>query len=135
MKVTGLIYSETPTSANRIYPLELLHKIADHINDQEYSFYGELDHPEGKSKYTVNLSHVSHKIYDAVVEDNELNFEVEVLNTPKGNLLRLILSDVVFRPRGIGSTDDNGRVNIDDYQIISFDAILGQNDTFKDLLK
>lgn len=133
MKHIGLISREVPNENGRCYPIEILYKIKHQINAKG-SIYGQLSHPEQGGP--IDLNKASHEIIDVSIEDNVLYVDVKILDTPEGNILFSVIDSVVFRPNGYGSLNEDGvHVNIDDYEIISFDAVLAREDSFEKLLK
>jgi len=131
MTVTLLMSSDIPNLNGRIYPKELLYKIADQINNGQ-PLYGEFGYPD-KYDAVVNLSNASHVITKAYVDGDSLKAEVSILETFKGVELKKELDKNVFRPRGIGTVDENGIMN-DDYQLITFDAIKTEDDAFDNII-
>jgi len=104
----------------RIYKPEILESFL----NKEY--FGEINHPDNS---VVNVKKISHKINNLEIKDNELLGEVEILNTPEGNKLKEIgIENVVFRPRGFGNINENKEV--ENYELIAFDAILKYSDPF-----
>jgi hypothetical protein len=81
----------------------------------------------------INLSDVSHRVSNPIIDkDGYLVVDIEVLDTPKGILLKnkLMTGDVVFRTCSLCSDSQvsedivqNGETVIVDFTIISVDAI------------
>lgn len=100
-----------------MYTQEVLESIADSMN-------GELvlvALSEDKTA-TLNLMDVAANVTKLWIEGDELKATIDVLETRKGVILKDILHDVVFRPRGEGLLED-GVVQLD-YKLICVDAIL-----------
>ena len=101
----------------------------------EIGLYGELNHPDVTD---ISLANVSHTISNIHIAGDELKGEVKILNTHKGKLLKSIIKvegkdSIVYRPRSIGTTDVNGRTEID--KIFTFDAIPAADDSFIEIVK
>jgi len=68
------------------------------------------------------LQEISHKVVDAQITDAGVRAEIEVLDTPKGKLVKTILDNGMAlwgASRAIGSVEPDGRTRLD--QVISFD--------------
>jgi hypothetical protein len=98
--------------------------------DEGQSF-GELGYPDSDASIT-DISRISHKVTDIEMNDKTLFGKIEILDTAKGNDLKKIIDNVVFRPRSVGNVNEDGTVTIE--KIISFDAILKDTDSYKDIL-
>ena len=92
--------------------------------------FGELGYPEETS--FTSLERVSHQIENLEIEGDTLFAEIKILDTPRGEALKTLLDGVVFRPRMIGHLLDDNTVRVDN--LISFDAILKETDSYKDIL-
>jgi hypothetical protein len=92
--------------------------------------FGELGYPESTS--FTSLERVSHQVENLQVEGDTLFAEIKVLDTPRGKELKTLLDDIVFRPRMIGHVLEDNTVRVDN--LISFDAILKETDSYKDIL-
>jgi len=134
MEKTGvLILAGVGQRANAInhngreYPKHLLMREGDNYQKliRERRSLGCLDHPDNT---IIELQEASHLITELWWKDNEMMVKVEILNTPKGNILRSLYEQRVpwgLSTRGLGSvTEGNGRVMVnDDYNLICFDAV------------
>jgi len=98
--------------------------------DEGQSF-GELGYPNSDASVT-DISRISHKVTEVEMNDKILFGKIEILDTSKGNDLKKIIDNVVFRPRSVGNVNHDGTVTIK--KIISFDAILKDTDSYKDIL-
>lgn len=98
--------------------------------DEGQSF-GELGYPDTDASIP-DISRISHKVTEVEMNDKILFGKIEILDTAKGNDLKKIIDDVVFRPRSLGHVNEDGTVTIE--KIISFDAILKDTDSYKDIL-
>lgn len=123
--------ARTKNQNGRIYPVEVLRREMENYSKaiRERRAVGELDHPE---RSTVNLSEVSHLVTNAYWDGDDVMGEIEVLPTPKGQILINLLQAGVtigISSRGVGSTSkkrtDEGEVDEvnDDYQIICYDIV------------
>jgi hypothetical protein len=101
--------------------------------DEGQSF-GELGYPDSDTSITdiTDISRISHKVIEVEMNDKILFGKIEILDTAKGNDLKKIIDNVVFRPRSVGNVNHDGTVTIE--KIISFDAILKDTDSYKDIL-
>lgn len=84
------------------------------------------DHPD---QSTIALDRVSHIVRDIFWEGDTVRGMVEILNTPKGQILQSLLESGVkigMSSRGVGSTEKtNEGIDMvqEDYQLICFDAV------------
>ena len=78
---------------------------------------GELDHPESS---IINLQNVSHTVKKCWWDGDDVVGNVEVLNTPAGNILKALFASgitVGISSRGMGSVEENineGTVEVQD---------------------
>lgn len=89
---------------------------------------GELEHPEDT---TIHLENVSHKIVNVDVNpNNEVIGTIELLKTPKGQLVNSIIEadlPLYFAPRAIGKIcEDTQQLIIE--KIITFDLVGSSTD-------
>ena len=111
----------------RIYPTEVLFREVKKYSQLvgERRALGELDHPDSP---IVELKNVSHLITDIYEQGEDIRGNIEILNTPQGQILRSIIQQGVkigISSRGIGSLQHEGDANIvqDDFELIAFDAV------------
>ncbi|MHA1952129.1 MAG: primosomal protein, partial [Candidatus Thorarchaeota archaeon] len=112
----------------RVYPTEILQREVVNYEKvvSESRALGELDHPETS---TVALDRASHIVREIYWEGDVVRGTIEVLNTPKGNILKDLLQAGVrigMSSRGVGSTEQTNEgtdIVQDDYQLICFDAV------------
>ena len=139
-----VIYFGKTNLNGRVYEKESLseeavEKMRDAMDNKQ--FLGELGHPQGLSEQfnpsfpIVSLGNVSHVVEEVEVHSDIMFAKVRTLDTPSGKMVKALQQamgdqSVVFRPRAIGEVID-GIVNI--HQIISFDAVAVQDDSFKEL--
>jgi hypothetical protein len=133
MKLKGLFQrAETPNRNQRIYKKTLLErevgKLIPLIN--EHRLLGELDHPD---RLNVKYSDASHRVTGLKMEGNDVWGEIELLNTPKGQIAQTLIKDGVtlgISSRGGGTLTElkeetNGakwEVN-DDFSLVTFDLV------------
>lgn len=126
--LTGILQrADTKNGNGRIYPRAIL--------DREFERYSELvkarraagtvDHPASES---VLLSDASHIIREMWWEGNDLMGKVEVLTTPKGQIVRALINDGIplgISSRGLGSVREAKDAVIveDDFKLICFDLV------------
>ncbi len=112
----------------RIYPKTILEREVENYKRvvMENRALGELDHPETS---TVALDRASHIVREIHWENEVVRGMVEVLDTPKGQILASLLESgirVGMSSRGVGSTEKTNEgtdVVQSDYQLICFDAV------------
>ena len=129
--VSGVIQRADSKNQNgRVYPESVL-KNSTNIYMQNFvkqrRAMGELDHPEST---VVNLKNVSHNITDMGWDGKNLVGTIEILPTPRGNILRDLLQSGILlgiSSRGQGSVTRDIRegsdVVLDDYDLIAFDFV------------
>jgi len=108
-----------PNANNRIYPRQILER-----EDRRYKelvkdrrALGELDHPDSP---IIQLENVSHLVTDTNWDGENLIGEIEVLDTPKGQILGKLVERRIklgISSRGLGSV----RRNNDGYDIVEED--------------
>ena len=86
---------------------------------------GELDHPESQVINNKNVSHIIRKIW---WEGNNVLGLIEVLPTPSGNILKVLLENNVavgISSRGMGSLEQSGDVMEvqDDFELLCWDFV------------
>jgi len=119
--------SETMNQNGRVYPRHILEReIRNYqsiINDSRA--LGELDHPDSS---VVSLENVSHIIREAHMDGDIVYGTIEVLNTPKGQILQSLVESGVkigISSRGVGSTKKSGNHQEvqEDFQLICWDIV------------
>lgn len=147
--------ADTPNRNKRVYRKQILDAALNEYFDKIRGkrAFGSLDHPTGEDANVISLSTVCQVIKDAYWKENELRGDVEILNTPSGNIVKEILLAgyrVGQSSRGMGSvmplkeSDDDELVEVqDDFLFISLadcvsdpsthnaDMILGENKLFQ----
>lgn len=131
-QLSGVIQrAGTKNQNGRIYPKNILSREVENYmkSIKDRRALGELDHPESS---TISLSNVSHMVTDSWWDGDQVMGKIEVLNTPKGQILQSLLDAGVtigISSRGVGSTEkkrmaegDVDMVN-DDFQLICYDIV------------
>ena len=115
--------ADTKNQNNRIYPRDILEREMKNYQTliNERRSLGQLDHTDNS---IVELRNVSHLVTKSWWEGNDVYGEIEILNTPMGNIARnLIESNVLLgtSSRCVGSVKDQNGVSIvqDDLVIIA----------------
>lgn len=118
-----------PNQNMRIYPKPILMREVKRYTENEISqnrALGELDHPESS---VVNLRNVSHNVIKVWWDGDDVMGDVEILNTPSGNILKSLFKSGItlgISSRGQGSLRDLGE-NIceveDDFELICWDFV------------
>ncbi len=129
LMLQGIIQKANTQNQNkRIYPSEVLRREVENYQKavRENRAVGELDHPESSS---VSLDRVSHIVREMWWNGDDVMGRVEVLNTPKGQILQSLLESGItigISSRGVGSTEKSNE-GLDmvqtDYQIICWDIV------------
>jgi len=127
--VSGVLQRKNSKNQNgRIYPGPILEREVKKYYPliKERRALGELDHPEST---VVNLANVSHLITDVKWVGDDLMGEIEVLDTPNGNILKKLFEAQVklgISSRGLGSVkeldEETVEVN-DDFDLIAWDFV------------
>lgn len=110
----------------RIYSIKDMKLVESQINDAATAnrhILCELDHP---STLEVKLDNVSHRLMEAKLDGDTLNFKAEILEkTPKGAILASLVESGVtvgVSTRGSGQVNENtGEVS--NYRFICLDAV------------
>ena len=129
LKMTGVIQkANTPNANNRIYPMALLKREDNNMQDsiKDRRALGELDHPDSPIVQLENTSHILSKTW---WDDDSLLGEIEVLDTPKGKILASLIEAGVklgISSRGLGSTTKTNEgydMVEDDFNMICYDMV------------
>ena len=124
----GILQKGNTTNKNgRQYPLEILKREANKYNElvKERRALGELDHPDSA---VVSLSNTSHLVTKIWWEGETLYGEVEIIDTPSGNILKGLLRSGVMlgiSSRGVGSVKSQSGEDVvqEDFELIAFDFV------------
>lgn len=129
--VSGVIQRANAKNQNgRIYPKTILEKECKRYNE-DYVVrgiaLGELDH---RNEAVVNLEKASHRIKKIWWEGDDVKGEVELLDTPCGNIARkIVLAGIPLgiSSRALGSVTKNESSGADivqeDLQLVCFDLV------------
>jgi len=128
MILSGMMQmAETQNGNGRVYPQKILEREVENYKKlvKERRALGELDHPDDS---VITLANVSHMITDVHMDDNKVMGKMEVLNTPKGKILKELVNSGVsigISSRGLGSVKETmGKTMVeDDFQLICFDIV------------
>ena len=120
--------AQQPNANNRIYPRPILEREDAKYQEliKERRALGELDHPDSP---IVQLENVSHVVTATLWEGDNLIGTIEVLDTPKGQILeKLIGRDIKLgiSSRGLGSTSstNEGYDKVeDDFNLVCYDMV------------
>ena len=131
LMVTGVLQrAEAKNQNGRVYPKEVLaREVKQYMKGPvaENRAMGELDHPESS---VINLQNVSHTVKKCWWEGDDVMGNVEILNTPAGNILKALFASgitVGISSRGMGSVKENmseGTVEVqDDFELLCWDFV------------
>ena len=120
--------AQQPNANNRIYPRPILEREDAKYQEliKERRSLGELDHPDSP---IVQLENVSHLLTETKWDGDDLVGTVEVLDTPKGQILeKLINRDIKLgiSSRGLGSTSRTNEgydMVEDDFSLVCYDKV------------
>ena len=129
--VTGILQRANAKNHNeRVYPKDILaREIRAYVEGpvKENRALGELDHPESS---VINLQNVSHNVVKCWWDGDDVMGDVEILNTPAGNILKALFTagiTVGISSRGMGSVEENiseGTVEVqDDFELLCWDFV------------
>lgn len=119
-----------PNNNGRIYPKDVLEKAIQNYNEKTYKF-GELGCPTTQN---VELQHVSHKINEVKLKDNNICANIELLDTPSGKIAHDIIKargNLHIQPRMLintekaksGTDEHMVRKLLLEMDVISFDLV------------
>lgn len=119
--------ADTVNRNGRIYPFNILKREADKYMElvNERGAMGELDHPDSA---VVSLNNVSHIVTKMWWEGKTLMGQVEIANSPSGNILKGLISSGIrlgISSRGVGSvkTVQGSDIVQEDFELIAFDFV------------
>ena len=129
--VTGVLQrAEAKNQNGRVYPREILEReVKEYMKGPvaENRAMGELDHPESS---VINLQNVSHTVKKCWWDGDDVMGNVEILNTPAGNILKALFASgitVGISSRGMGSVSENiaeGTMTVeDDFELLCWDFV------------
>ncbi len=120
--------SDTLNQNGRIYPAHVLEREIRNYQKliNERRSLGALDHTDSS---IIELDTVSHIVTEARIENGVVYGSIEILPTPKGDILRSLIDSnitVGISSRGVGSTKTDGdgyQVVQEDFQLICWDFV------------
>lgn len=117
------VQAEIKNLNGRIYPRKEIENAVNDINKraQDFTVWGELDHPE---EIGINLSKVSHLIEKMWMDGNNGMGRLRIIDTPMGNIAQAMLEvggKIGVSSRGTGELDYNGIVH--NYQVSTIDIV------------
>ena len=129
VKMKGIIQAAgKPNANNRIYPRQILEREDRRYRElvRERRALGELDHPDSP---IIQLENVSHLVTDTEWDGENLIGEIEVLDTPKGQILGKLVERRIklgISSRGLGSVrrnSDGYDIVEDDFNLVCYDMV------------
>ena len=129
LKMKGVIQAyDQPNANNRVYTREVLQREDSRYQEliKDRRALGELDHPDSP---VVQLENVSHLVTETKWEGKNLVGEIEVLDTPKGQILGKLVERNVklgISSRGLGSVRRNNEgydVVGEDFNLVCYDMV------------
>lgn len=117
-----LLKANVPTCNGRIYTKECLESANKYIQEnlKEGGLLSEFS--ENVDEFEIYTKALSHKITDSYIENDTLNVELEILNTPMGINVQNALNEglnLYACTRGVGMLNDDNIVS--DYELLSVD--------------
>lgn len=124
-----LLLADHPTRNNHIYPRAVLQEAIEKY--EKTPGFGQFytDEWPRPDNATINLAQVSHRVTNLSINSmGELIGEVEVLNTPMGEVLEPLIAGgkARFAPTGVGTVGPDGTIS--GYQIVSVDVVDSSKD-------
>ena len=126
----GIIQRANAKNQNgRVYPKEILLREIQKYSEgpvAEKRAFGELDHPESQ---VVNLKNVSHNITKVWWNGDDVYGQIEILNTPSGNIAKAIIEAgcaLGISSRAMGSVQSLGEGTVevqDDLSMLCWDLV------------
>jgi|TARA_Y100001963_G_scaffold159952_1_gene266450 hypothetical protein len=130
LMVTGVLQrAEDKNQNGRVYPREILKREIDNYIQgpiKDNRAMGELDHPESS---VINLQNVSHTVKKCWWDGDDVVGNVEILNTPAGNILKALFAagiTVGISSRGMGSVKEISESTVevqDDFELLCWDFV------------
>ncbi len=121
----GIFASAEIENANgRKYKKSILEREIDKFQKEKIdtrSSWGELEHPENSN---INLDNVAIMIESLEWRGNDVYGKAKILDTPKGELLKVLMREgsIGVSTRGLGTVNEDGTV-CDDYNLITIDSV------------
>jgi len=108
----------------RVYPVSEIKQAVNTINEaieKNNGVLGECDHPQ---ELQIHLDRVSHKITKMWMDGSNGMGKLQILPTPKGNIIKTLLESGVklgVSSRGSGNVDSQGDVS--DFDMLTVDIV------------
>lgn len=123
-----LATAEEKNGNGRYYPRELWERELGRYNEESINkrnSVGELDHPDST---VINLKNASHLITKCWWDGDKIYGNLEILNTPSGNIVKALLESGVtigVSSRGMGSLKQVGEIAEvqDDFSLLCWDIV------------
>ena len=121
--------AEKKNRNGRVYPKKVLYGAVEKYLDEQVKTgraVGELDHPDSP---IVQLENVSHLVTETKWDGESLLGEIEVLDTPKGQILGKLVDRGIklgISSRGLGSTSRTNEgydMVEDDFNLVCYDMV------------
>ena len=102
-----ILTCDTPTSrTGRTYPKEIMEAAVEEYRDKidnniAFGQVGDTATPE------INIAEVSHRVTDMRFDGDDLYADIEILDTPAGEMLKDMISVMRLSPVGTGLVDDD----------------------------
>lgn len=147
MKLKRKLLLNTKINANnRKYPLVVLESIRDQINNGEeekrnFGFVGFDSFMSGNEDLNKEIAFVYN---NAVIENESLYVDINILDTPRGEELKILNEsyDIRFRPAGRAELPSSFDTNVnvigypsvvgDDYKLVTIAAITKEEDAYEE---
>jgi len=94
---------DTPNKNQRVYPKEVMQKAIDEINSSGRPLFGTIGITDGPA---IPLCDVAFTVNNLRVEDDYIVADAKILNTPKGEVLKEIVSSMSYRTAGVGNVEN-----------------------------
>lgn len=122
---------DAPNQNHRIYPGPILEREVNNYKKAiaEGRATGELDHPDSSIVSLERVSHIIREVWWAGPNNDEVWGNVEILDTPNGQLAKTLMSAGVkigISSRGVGDTkkDHQGFDVVDEsFMLVAFDLV------------
>lgn len=119
-----------------MYTKECLEHIVESINKSDPPIFGTVGYPDPDqiNDINVNLKDVAFKVENATLKDNQVFADIQVLETPKGEVLKEVLehSNPAFRTKSLILSDHHddelGYNIISEIKLVSLAAISAEDD-------
>ena len=123
MKIrTKLIEFDKENRNGRIYPKYLITPMVEQMKVRN-PLYGEFG--QDGDVTDISLTNISHTIENITVDDNSIYGDINILNTPNGQIVKNLLNDnqsIGVASRGTGSINEDGTIGAD-YKLLTFDLV------------